>query len=91
MTFPHAGQSSLFFNNMFVLLDIVQKLHNSGFEIFTSSFFMALEVFKEKSKNIENKKRRLKSLFSNRFWIVLRFTILESFKKFIFKKFIDFL
>jgi hypothetical protein len=59
MTFPHVGQSSLFFN-MFVLLHIGQKLHTqfSVFEIFTPFFFMGLEVFKEKYKKMNLKTRK---------------------------------
>jgi hypothetical protein len=49
--FPHVGQLSLFFN-MFVLHLIGQKLHTQFLEIFTPSFFMGLEVFKEKSKKM---------------------------------------
>jgi hypothetical protein len=51
MTFPHIGQSSLFFN-MFLLLDIVQKLHTQFLIFSPPPFFVALEVFKEKSKKM---------------------------------------
>jgi hypothetical protein len=35
-----------------ILLHIGQKLHTQVFEIFTPSFFMALQVFKEKYKKM---------------------------------------
>jgi hypothetical protein len=57
MAFPHVGQSSLFFN-MFVLLHIEQKQHTQFFEISPLSFFMGLEVFKEKSKKMYMKTRK---------------------------------
>jgi hypothetical protein len=57
MTFPHVGQSSLFFN-MFVLLHIGQKLHTQFLKFSLPSFFMGLEVFKEKSKKMNLKTRK---------------------------------
>jgi hypothetical protein len=71
MTFPHVGQSPLLFN-MFVLLYIVEKLHTQFLKFSSAPFSMALEVFKEKSKKM-NLKRRLKSLFFNQSWIILPF------------------
>jgi hypothetical protein len=58
MTFPHVGQSSLFFT-MFVLLLIEQKMHTQFLKFLPPPFFMGLEGFKEKyfpsfpSKNYE--------------------------------------
>jgi hypothetical protein len=57
MTFPHVGQSSLFFN-IFVLLDIGQKLHTQFLKFLPPPFFMGLEVFKEKSKKMNLKTRK---------------------------------
>jgi hypothetical protein len=57
MTFPHIGQSSLFFN-MFVLLDIVQTLHTQFLKFSPPPYFMAVEVFKVKSKKINLKTRK---------------------------------
>jgi hypothetical protein len=51
MIFPHVGQSFLFFD-MFELPDIVQKLHTQFLKFLPLPFFMALEVFKEKSKKM---------------------------------------
>jgi hypothetical protein len=51
MTFPHVDQSSLFFN-MFILLHIGQKLHTQFLKFSPPPFFMALQVFKEKSKKM---------------------------------------
>jgi hypothetical protein len=51
MTSPHVGQSSLFFN-MFVLLHIGQKLHTQFLNFSPPPFFMALQVFTEKSRKI---------------------------------------
>jgi hypothetical protein len=55
MTFPHVGQSSLFFI-MFVLLDNVQKLHTQFLKFLPPPFFMALEVFKYKNMNLKTRK-----------------------------------
>jgi hypothetical protein len=55
MTYPHVGQSSLFFN-MFVLLG--QKLHTQFLKFLPPPFFMALEVFKEKFKKMNLKTRK---------------------------------
>jgi hypothetical protein len=57
MTFPHVGQSFLFFN-MFVLLRIGQKLHTQFLKFLPPPFFMGLEVFKEKSKKINMQTRK---------------------------------
>jgi hypothetical protein len=57
MTFPHVGQSSLFFI-MFVLLDIGQKLHTQFLKFLPPAFCMGLEVFKEKSKKMNLKTRK---------------------------------
>jgi hypothetical protein len=51
MTFPHIGQSSLFFN-MFVLLQ------TQFLKFLPPPFIMALEVFKEKSKKMNLKTRK---------------------------------
>jgi hypothetical protein len=60
---------------MFVLHNIVQKLHTQFLKFSPPPFFMALEVFLEKSKkmNMETRQKRLESLFSNRFLTVLAF------------------
>jgi hypothetical protein len=57
MTFPHVGQSSLFLN-MFVLFHNVQKLHTQFLKFLPPPFPLALEVFKEKYKKINLKKRK---------------------------------
>jgi hypothetical protein len=46
-----------YFFNTIVLLDIVQKLHTQFLKFSPHPFFMALEVFKEKSKKINMKTR----------------------------------
>jgi hypothetical protein len=51
LIFPHVGQSSLFFN-MFVLLDIGQKLHTQFLKFIPPPFFMGFEMFLEKSKKM---------------------------------------
>jgi hypothetical protein len=56
MTFSHVDQSSLFFN-MFVLVHIGQKLHTQFLKFSPPPFFMALQVFKEKSKKMNLKTR----------------------------------
>jgi hypothetical protein len=54
MTFLHFGQSSLFFN-MFVPLHIGQ---GQFLKFSPHSFFMGLDVFKEKSKKMNLKTRK---------------------------------
>jgi hypothetical protein len=56
MTFPHVDQSSLFFN-MFVPLNIGQKLHTQFLKFSPPPFFMTLQVFKEKSEKMNLKTR----------------------------------
>jgi hypothetical protein len=57
MIFPHVSQPSLFCN-MFVLLDIVQKLHTQFLKFSPPLFFMALKVFEEKSMKMNLKTRK---------------------------------
>jgi hypothetical protein len=58
MTFPHVGQSSLFFKT-FVLLYIREKLHAQFLKFSPPSFFMGLELFKKKSKKMNLKTRKI--------------------------------
>jgi hypothetical protein len=87
MTFPHVGQSSLFFN-MFVLLDNVQKLHTQFLKFLPLLFLRLLKCSK---KNIrkwtwkQEKKTKI-SVFQP---ILDYFTILDSLKKCLFQKLID--
>jgi hypothetical protein len=76
-----------YFGKIFVLLHIGQKLHTQFLKFLPPTFFMGLEVYKEKSKKM-NLKTRKHDFFV--FQPILNcFTILESLEKFLFKKIID--
>jgi hypothetical protein len=71
---------------MFVLLDNAQKMYTQFLKFLPPSFFIPLEVFKEKSKKMNLKTRKEKNLcFSTNFGLFYYFGKLRFFLRKIYR------